>query len=133
MKVLVDTSVWSEVLRRKKNIDLTVANTLSKLIKNNEIIIIGPIKQEILSGIKDTKQFENLKTILRAFRGYSIKEIEYEKAVEISNLCRKFGIQGSNADFLICSIAIENNFQIYSLDKDFNNFSNVIPIQLFTP
>ena len=94
--------------------------------------MIGPIRQEILSGIKDYKQFEILRNILRSFRDYPIKEIDYEKAAEYYNICRKAGIQGSNTDFLICAVSIENNFQIFTLDKDFHNFSSVIPINLFT-
>lgn len=132
MKVLIDTSIWSEALRRKTKRNSSITNSITNLIKNGQIVMIGPIRQEILSGIKDYKQFEILRNILRSFRDYPIKEIDYEKAAEYYNICRKAGIQGSNTDFLICAVSIENNFQIFTLDKDFHNFSSVIPINLLT-
>lgn len=132
MKVLIDTSIWSEALRRKNKKNSSITNSITNLIKNGQIVMIGPIRQEILSGIKDYKQFEILRNILRSFRDYPIKEINYEKAAEYYNICRKAGIQGSNTDFLICAVSIENNFQIFTLDKDFHNFSSVIPINFFT-
>ena len=55
---------------------------------------------------------------------------DYEKAAFYFNLCRSKGIQGSNTDFLICSIAIRNNFSLFTVDKDFLLFSKHIPIQL---
>ncbi len=131
MKVLIDTSIWSEALRRKDKRNSSITNSITNLIKNGQIVMIGPIRQEILSGIKDFKQFEILRNILRSFRDYPIKEIDYEKAAEYYNICNKAGIHGSNTDFLICAVAIENNFQIFTLDKDFHNFSSVIPINLF--
>lgn len=132
MKVLIDTSIWSEALRRKDKKKFSITNSITNLIKNGQIVMIGPIRQEILSGIKDYKQFEILRNILRSFRDYPITEIDYEKAAEYYNLCKRAGIQGSNTDFLICAVSIENNFQIFTLDKDFHNFSSVIPINFFT-
>ena len=51
---LLDTSVWSEALRRKNN-SLKSENTyLYHLIQNEEnIFITGVIIQELLSGIKN--------------------------------------------------------------------------------
>jgi predicted nucleic acid-binding protein len=132
MKVLIDTSIWSEALRRKNKGNSSITNSITNLIRNDQIVMIGPIRQEILSGIKDYKPFEILRNILRSFRDHPIKEINYEKAAEYYNICRKVGIQGSNTDFLICAVSIENNFQIFTLDKDFHQFSSVIPINLFT-
>ena len=132
MKVLIDTSIWSEALRRKNKKNSYITNSISNLIKNGQIVMIKPIRQEILSGIKDYKQYEILRNTLRSFRDHPIKEIDYERAAEYYNICRKAGIQGSNTDFLICAVSIENNFQIFTLDKDFHHFSSIIPINLFT-
>ena len=66
MKAIVDTSVWSLTLRRKQP-DSKLANILQDLIANGRVIMIGAIRQEILSGIKHQKQFEKLRDNLRAF------------------------------------------------------------------
>ncbi|HPJ13477.1 MAG TPA: hypothetical protein PLE16_02260 [Spirochaetota bacterium] len=58
MKFLVDTSVWSEALRRKNTSISSSETILSKLILNeHEIVLTGIIIQEILSGFTDKKLF----------------------------------------------------------------------------
>ncbi len=53
MKVLVDTSVWSIVLRRAKRTRGEVSDELRSLILEHRVEIIGPIRQEILSGLRE--------------------------------------------------------------------------------
>ena len=62
MKVLVDTSVWSLALRRKEPSE--IAKKLTDLILSSLIVMIGPGRQEVLSGIADKNAFLKLKTKL---------------------------------------------------------------------
>jgi predicted nucleic acid-binding protein len=94
-------------------------------------IIIGPIRQELLSGISDEKIFNELKEKMKGFNDFPIETIDYELAAEYSNVCRRNGIQGSNTDFLICAISVRNNFEIFTLDDDFNEYKKYLPIRLF--
>ena len=52
MMVLVDTSVWSLALRRRQTDAVAEAQELARLISDMRVQLIGPIRQEILSGIK---------------------------------------------------------------------------------
>ena len=131
MKVLVDTSVWSLVLRRNKSADQLLQAVLTELIKDFRVEVIGPVRQEILSGIKDADQFTLLKERLQAFPDLFLTTGDYELAAEYFNTCRNNGIQGSNTDFLICAAAVRNNLQILTTDKDFILFQKHIPIVLF--
>jgi predicted nucleic acid-binding protein len=118
--VLVDTSVWSLALRRKSaGLEDLIVKELEELIQEGRVRIIGPIRQEILCGLKDQKQFELLRTRLRAFPDIDLNEENFERAAEIFNLCRKAGIQGSNTDFLICAVAEQNDLAIFTTDQDF--------------
>lgn len=65
MKVLIDTCVWSKVLRQKKP-DLELTQKVKDLIDDGRVSIIGPIRQDLLSGISDTKQFNQLKSVFAA-------------------------------------------------------------------
>ena len=130
MKVIVDTSIWSLVLRRRKKQQTKTSDKILKLIDESRIVILGPIRQEILSGIKIKKQFELLKVYLKAFPDLNLEIKDYELATEFFNICKVKGVQGSNTDFLICAVAVNNNFSIYTSDKDFKLFKNYIPIQL---
>ena len=130
MKVLVDTNIWSLALRRKKKQQNTEVKFLESLIDNQKVCIIGPIRQEILSGIKDQKQFYELKDILGSFDDFPIITKDYELAAEYFNICRNKGVQGSNTDFLICAVSYRNRFPIFTIDQDFEKFSKYVPIVL---
>ena len=133
MKVLVDTSIWSLSLRRDSKKNLNYKTELSELIKEVRVQIIGPIRQEILSGIKSTKQFNDLNKYLSYFPDIEIITKDYEQAAIFFNTCRSKGIQGSNTDFLICSVADNNDLEIFTSDKDFQNYQKFLPIKLYSP
>ena len=130
MKVIVDTSVWSLALRRNKVQENKYVEELEELIKEVRVIVIGPVRQELLNGIRSEKQFRVLKKHLRAFKNLDIETEDYELASEYFNEARKNGIQGSNTDFLLCAISTRLQMPIFTTDKDFLNFQSVLPIEL---
>ncbi len=134
MKVLVDTCIWSLALRRKKlsgpNIEVV---EFQELIEEVRVQLIGPIRQEILSGVKRKQQFSELKKILSAFPDLPLASEDFELAAEYFNTLRRKGIQGSNTDFLICAVSTRNNMPIFSTDNDFSHYKKHIPITLHTP
>ncbi len=93
-------------------------------------MVIGSIRQELLSGISDEIKFINLKDKLRAFDNLRLQVKDYEKAAEIFNTCRRNGVQGSHIDFLICAVAMNNEINIFTTDKDFENYKKYINIKL---
>jgi len=132
MNILVDTSVWSLFLRKnqKSSQEDKIALQLSIIIRDLRLIIISPIRQEILCGISDRNKFIELKNILSVFKDHKIETKDYELAAELYNSCRSQGVQGSHIDFLICSVSINNKISIMTLDKDFENYKKIIPIQI---
>ena len=130
MKVIVDTSVWSLALRRKTKTSDLIVNKLSDLIADGRVVLLGAVRQEILSGVKHQEQFDKLKNNLRAFPDLLLDVEDYELAAEYFNICRRNGIQGANTDFLICAAANQRNYEIFTTDKDFINFSQYLPIVL---
>jgi predicted nucleic acid-binding protein len=93
--------------------------------------MIGPIRQEILSGISNPNQFIKLCEILRSFEDLPLTSSDYERAAEMFSLCRKKGVQGSHVDFIICAAAEKHHLSIFTLDHDFQHFAKHIPISLF--
>ena len=130
MKVLVDTCIWSYALRHK-NPNVEIEIILREIIKDGRLVIIGPIRQEILSGISKETQFESLKEYLSPFEDLPLTSSHFIKAAEFSNICMKKGIQGSNTDFLLCSVAYLENLEIFTTDLDFKNYRKYLPIELF--
>jgi hypothetical protein len=134
MKVLVDTCIWSLALRRNKQPALNMEVVeFQELIEEVRVQIIGPIRQEILSGVKKKQQFSKLKRILAAFPDLPLTSKDFELAAEYFNTLRSKGIQGSNTDFLICAVSTRNNIPIFSTDNDFNHYKKHIPITLHMP
>ena len=130
MKILVDTSVWSLALRRSEPEDIVCK--LTELIRASLVVMIGPIKQELLSGISNEYVFLNLKSKLAHYDDLPITSSDYETAAEYYNLCRSHGIQGSHVDFLICAVAVNNDLLIFTIDQDFKQFTEFIPISTFS-
>lgn len=130
MKVLVDTCVWSAALRRAKQAASGPTQQLRDLIADHRVEIFGPIRQEILSGIRDEAQFKKVKTHLAAFLDIPTITEDYITAAKFFNLCRGKGIHGSNTDCLICAVAVRNRLAIFTKDKDFLRFARYLPIVL---
>ena len=130
MRVLVDTSVWSEALRRAKRVDTDVVREFRNLITEHRVDIIGPIRQEVLSGLREDAQFERLEKHLAAFPDLPLEEDYYVTAAKLFNTCRGKGVQGSNTDFLICAVALRRQLAVYTTDKDFPLFAKHLPIVL---
>lgn len=130
MMILVDTSVWSLALRRNLPESGPELLEFVELIKESRVQVIGPIRQEILSGIKDKAHFSKLREHLRSFPDLLLTSADYEQAAEYFNLCRGKGVQGSNTDFLICAVAVRHNLPIFTTDKDFSLFQAYLPIAL---
>lgn len=130
MSVLLDTPVWSEFLRRK-NPNGAIQNQVDLLIQAGNARIIGPIRQEVLSGIQSPERFELVRSQIQFFPDEELLSEDFERAAESFNLCRSKGIQGSNTDFLICSVAVSRNLHIFTLDQDFERYAEVLPIKLY--
>lgn len=130
MRVLADTSVWSVALRRSKKVESHIVPEFRQLILEHRVDIIGPIRQEILSGLREDRQFEKLQHHLAAFPDIPLTTDDYVTAARFFNTCRAKGVQGSNTDFLICAVAVRLKLAIYTTDRDFALFSNHLPIVL---
>ncbi len=88
MKLLADTSVWSLALRRRKTASLSteekrLAALLAEAISDGRVVMIGPIRQELLSGIKEQSRFEKVKNALQAFRDEPLESSDYEEAARL--------------------------------------------------
>lgn len=130
MRVLVDTSVWSLALRRRARGEHPAVGELRSLIDEGRVAMIGPIRQELLSGISAPAAFERLRTHLAAFDDEPLDTGDVERAAEHFNACRARGVQGSNTDFLICAVAERRTFAILTTDIDFTRFARLLPISL---
>ena len=137
MNVLIDTSVWSLALRRKNeslstNERFLVAE-LSELIREGRARMIGLVRQELLSGIKSTEQYEKLRLHLRSFPDEVVDTSDYEEAAKAGNRCRAKGVVVSIVDILLCAVANKRLWTIFTTDPDFSNYAKVLRLRIHAP
>jgi predicted nucleic acid-binding protein len=132
LRVIVDTSVWSLALRRHTGGESAEARILRGLVVDRKVQMLGPIRQEILSGIKSPEHFRALRDRLASFPDFPLTTKDYVKAAEFFNTCRSKGIQGSNTDFLLCSVSARTAMPIFTTNRDFSVYADHLPIRLFS-
>ena len=132
MKVLVDTSVWSLALRRRhRDRETVIVEELARMISDFEVAMIGPIRQELLSGIREEGQYLALREKLRAFPDMRLESADFEMAARFFNRCRAEGVQGSNTDFLLCAVGHLREMPIFTTDRDFHAYSRTLGTKLY--
>ena len=137
MNVLIDTSVWSLALRRKNERlntnERLLVSELSELIREGRARVVGLVRQELLSGIRATEQYEKLRVHLRSFPDELVDTSDYEEAAKGGNRCRAKGVVVSIVDILLCVVAIKRQWAIFTTDPDFSNYAKVLPLRIHTP
>lgn len=121
MRVLVDTCVWSLALRRAHGAGLSarqkqLVSLLEDAIRDGRAVIVGPIRQEILSGVKDAHEFVRLESTLRAFPDQPLDTGDYVEAGRTYNLCRRHGVVCGPVDILLCALALKRGWEILTED-----------------
>jgi predicted nucleic acid-binding protein len=136
MNVLVDTPIWSLALRHKRRglmaSDQVLIRALADLVGYGRAQLIGPVRQEVLSGIREHAQFIRLRDALRLYEDTTLLTADFEEAARMSNDCRQRGITGSPVDFLLCAVAERHQWQIFTTDRDFDHYRRVIGLTLFS-
>jgi predicted nucleic acid-binding protein len=132
--ILIDTSVWSLALRREKKhlsqSDRDLTEEWARLVREGLARLIGPVRQELLSGVRHEADFVALLRHLSSFDDISILSSDYVEAARFFNTCRRHGIAGTPVDLLICAVAARNNLAIFTTDRDFDGYARHLPIRL---
>ncbi len=131
--VVVDTSVFSLFLRRDQTLEDEYLDLFLELFEKNQIVLLGVVCQELLSGIRHQAQFDRLADILNGFHIVYADKEDHLEAARYYNLCRSKGIQGSSIDFLICAMSSQRDHHILTLDEDFVHYAKHLPISLLRP
>ena len=129
--ILIDTSALIEFLNHTRS---PFDKEIEHLISNDEDMAFADITiTETLQGIKDDKEFREIKNSLAAFPVYSLRGIDsYIAAAEIYRKCRKKGLTiRSTTDLLIAQAALENNLILMHNDNDFQNIAKISNLKTY--
>lgn len=121
MNVVVDTSVWSLVLRRPL-VDENhpcVRAFRSHIEADDGIFLTGNILQELLDGLRRKRDFDRLLRLLDPFPLMPLERSTYVAAAALRQRCRSRGIQAGAIDCLIAAACVEQGYPLLTADRDF--------------
>lgn len=121
MNLVVDTSVWSVVLRRPRvdEDDPYVRAFRWHLESGDGLFLVGNILQELLDGLRSTKQFDRLLALLDPYPLLDLDRQTYVAAARLQSVCRSKGVSAGSIDFLIAAACCQHGFPLLTVDKDF--------------
>lgn len=134
MSVLIDTPVWSLALRRKatqlNRAERHLVEEWKSLVWDGRARLAGIIRQEVLSGVRDPRDFERLRQRLVAFDDVAVEAGDHERAASYYNACRAKGITPTSFDMLICALSTRHRLTIFTTDTDFIRYAKILPLKL---
>lgn len=108
-----------------------MAEAVFRLISSGQARMIGVVRQELLSGLREQTEFERLRTYLRSFEEPRLEIEDYEEAARMFNRCRRQGIASSAIDLQLCAVAKRRGWSIFTLDQDFDRYRRTLGISLY--
>jgi len=134
LNVLIDTPIWSLALRRKAGKlnrgERLLVEEWKDVVREGRARLAGAIRQEILSGIREERDFERLCQRLRAFDDIPAETGDHERAAAFFNACRAKGVTPTSIDMLICALAERHGLDVFTTDRDFPRYATIVPIRL---
>lgn len=123
---LVDTSVWVELFRKGRPLDL------QKTVDLDEIVTCLPVVQEVLQGFRDEGAFRLARESLLAFPMVD-SPLPLERhlaAVDLYRLCRSRGVTvRSSVDCLIAASALAHDLEVLHRGRDYAHLASVTQLR----
>jgi predicted nucleic acid-binding protein len=134
--ILLDTSVLSAVLRRRKPgpAELRLAGRVAELLESESPVSVpGIVLQEILTGISEQAQFQTVRrAVLRGFPIVTANAGDHVLAAELANGCRGHGVAVSAVDALIAALTIQARGSLLTMDEDFERIAAHSSLKVLT-
>ncbi len=128
--VLVDTSVWIDVFRKRDPFDL------ESVVDFAEVVTCLPIIQEVLQGFREERAY-------RIARGAMLnlpiiddplEQDVFVSAIELYRSARRLGVTvRSSTDCLIAASALRHDLEVLHRDRDYCELARVAPLRQREP
>jgi predicted nucleic acid-binding protein len=134
--ILIDSTVWSIALRRRHRDRNTAEKAVyfqwRDLVAAGRAAIIGPVRQEVLSGVRYRLQCETLRSQLHVIPMLPLPDSIWDVAADYFNTCQSAGVAAGDIDMMVCAAATAHGCPIFTTDPDFPRYARHLPISLFT-
>lgn len=128
--VLIDTSVWIEVFRRRSPLDLEA------VVEFDAVVTCLPVVQEVLQGFREESAYRTAREALLSFPVLdSPLELEVlQEAVSLYRTARGRGITvRSSVDCLIAASALRHDCEVLHRDRDYPALARVSRLRERSP
>jgi len=128
--ILVDTSVWIEVLRARRPLDLEAS------VDFDDVATCLPIVQEVLQGFRDEEAYRRAREAMLALPIVEspLGSEVFLEAVALYRTVRRGGrTVRSSVDCLIAACAIRHDLEVLHRDRDFTAISEISALRQRTP
>lgn len=117
--ILIDTTVWVDFFTNRQTQQVT---QLTQLIKEREeLCICGPILTEVLQGIRNTREHNQVEDLFSALLFLDMQKETFTLAAQIYRKLRLRGITiRKTIDCMIAAVAIEYKIPLLHNDRDFD-------------
>ena len=126
--ILVDSSVWIDLLGKKPKHKLPVADFV-------KVYTCPVIIQELLQGVNDDIAHRRLKTALLALPrlGDPLSTDVHLEAADIYRLARRKGYTiRSSVDCLVAALALRADVPVWHADRDYTLLSKITALKVWT-
>lgn len=132
MALLVDTSVWSLLLRRDSPPNLPEVIALRRALSGDELVATtGVVVQELLHGFVSASAQAAIKETFGVLEYLPPTLDDHVEAAGIRNQLRSSGIQLGAIDALIAQLAIAGGHTLLTTDKDFHLTAGHVGLQVW--
>jgi predicted nucleic acid-binding protein len=133
--LLVDTSVWSLVLRRKGIPSMTkrqqaAVDLLEQGLLLGRVVTSETVVRELLDGVLSDELRKKIAAVMDQLASLPLRREHMERAKEIQRTCRSRGVQIGYADCEIIAVAEAAGALVLAVDRDFEHAQRVLGCDL---
>lgn len=128
--ILVDTSVWIEVFRARRPLDLEA------VVDFDDVATCLPVIQEVLQGFRDESAYRPAREAMLALPIVEspLRSDVVLEAVDLYRAARRGGrTVRSSVDCLIAACAIRHDLEVLHRDRDFAAIATISALRQRTP
>jgi predicted nucleic acid-binding protein len=123
--ILVDTSVLIDALKGKDT-------RLPLMFAAHPAAICGVTVAEVLHGARDADDFKKLEAALAKFPKIAVDDSIWQPLTHNLFLLRTHGVAVPFQDTLLATVALQNDIELWTRDKQFQHIQKVLPaLKLF--
>lgn len=127
-RILVDTSVWVEVLRDPQS---TFADKLADLLAGPiRVCTTGLVQQEVLQGLSIPSQVARVTSMLNALPYLPVNRETHRRAAGLYRKLRLAGVTVPTVDVALAQVALDHGARMWSLDGHFFSIASASRLKL---